>query len=134
MSFVLLFFFYGCLGSLVFLTFFASWFSYWVASAYVVPWATGLDFASPMAFWDAPLTPRGVVALGLAFGLPTMIFTKVGLLSIRDGHQVAKEQMDRIKRAATARLKAQQSSRAGGSHHSHSATHPHKSSGSKSKH
>ena len=80
----------------VFLAFFTSWFSYWVMAEHVVPWATSVRLTAE--FWDSPITGRGVMALAILIFCPVVLFFKVGLLSIRDVHQICKEQRDRVKK------------------------------------
>jgi cellulose synthase/poly-beta-1,6-N-acetylglucosamine synthase-like glycosyltransferase len=80
----------------IFLAFFASWFSYWVMAQFVVPWATGVNLIGD--FWDSPITGRGVMALVILIFCPVVLFFKVGLLSVRDVHQICKEQRDRVKK------------------------------------
>jgi len=84
------------LAASIFLAFFTSWYSYWVMSEHVVPWATGVRLAGE--FWDSPITGRGVLALVILIFCPVILFFKVGLLSIRDVHQICKEQRDRVKK------------------------------------
>jgi hypothetical protein len=84
-----------CLACSVFLCFFTSWYSYWVAVDYVVPWATGLALYGD--FWDKHLTGRGILAIAIVIFVPLFLFFKVGLLSVRDVHQICKEQRDRVK-------------------------------------
>jgi hypothetical protein len=85
-----------CLALSVFLSFFCAWFSYWVMVDYVVPWATGLNLDGE--FWDSPLTPRHSMAVLIFIGVPLALFFKVGILAIRDVHQICKEQRDRVKK------------------------------------
>lgn len=84
------------LGLSIFLAFFSSWYSYWVMSEHVVPWATGVRMVGD--FWDDPITARGVMALSILLFCPVVLFFKVGILSIRDVHQICKEQRDRVKK------------------------------------
>jgi hypothetical protein len=83
------------LGLSIFLAFFTAWYSYWVMSEYVVPWATGVRLIGD--FWDAPITGRGMMAMVILVFCPVVLFFKVGILSIRDVHQICKEQRDRVK-------------------------------------
>jgi lysylphosphatidylglycerol synthetase-like protein (DUF2156 family) len=96
-QFIILLVFQFCLALSVFLSFFISWFSYWVVSEEVVPWATGLDITDP-DYWDAPLTPRSFMAIVLVLATPIIVFLRIGLLAVRDTHQVCKEQVDRLKK------------------------------------
>jgi len=93
---VLLLGFELCLGFSVFLAFFSAWFSYWLTVDYLAPWATGLTLSGD--FWDAPLTPRGMLFLAIVVSTPLVVFFRLGLLSVRDAHQVCKEQLDRVKK------------------------------------
>lgn len=85
-----------CLGLCVFLAFFSAWFSYWVMVDYVILWATGLELDD--AFWDETLTPRHLMVIFIILGVPLALFFKVGILAIRDVHQLCKEQRDRVKK------------------------------------
>lgn len=85
-----------CLGLSVFLSFFCSWFSYWVMVEYVSPWATSLTLHE--GFWDEFLTPRHAMVILIIIGVPLALFFKVGILAIRDIHQICKEQRDRVKK------------------------------------
>lgn len=83
------------LGCTVFLSFFTAWYSYWVMVDFVAPWATGLTLYGE--FWDTVLTPRSLMAISMVVLCPLFLFFKVGLLSVRDVHQLCKEQRDRVK-------------------------------------
>ena len=96
---ILLFGFELCLAFSIFLTFFASWFSYWVALIFVAPMVTGLILTD--TFWTSPLTPQGLCFLAILLILPLLVFLRVGLISVRDAHQVCKEQLDRVKKRYT---------------------------------
>jgi hypothetical protein len=85
-----------CLGLAVFLAFFSAWYSYWVMVEYVVVWATGLQLDSE--FWDQWVTPRHLMVILIIIGVPLALFFKVGILAIRDVHQICKEQRDRVKK------------------------------------
>lgn len=85
-----------CLGLSVFLSFFCAWFSYWVMVDYVVVWATGLELNKN--FWNQALTPRHLMVIFIIIGVPLVLFFKVGILAIRDVHQICKEQRDRVKK------------------------------------
>jgi hypothetical protein len=63
---------------------------------YVVPWSTGVVF--DYEFWERPLTPKGFVALMILICVPLALFFKVGILAVRDTHQICKEQRDRVKK------------------------------------
>lgn len=83
-----------CLAISVFLSFFLAWFTFSITRIYLAPYLTGLH--ASLEFWDAPLTPRGFVFVCTMIGAPFFVFTKVGLVSIRDAHQISKEQRDRL--------------------------------------
>ena len=91
-----LFGFYLCLGIAVFMSFFVAWFSFSLTFNYLAPYCTGLEIG-PL-FYDQPLTPRGLVFLGIVVVGPGFVFFKVGLLSVRDAHQTCKAQSDRVKK------------------------------------
>lgn len=89
--------FYGfqiCLALVIFLSFFLAAFSLFLSYMYLGPYTTGLSAGAD--YWDAPLTPRGALLLLAILGVPYLVFTKVGLVSIRDSHQICKEQRDRL--------------------------------------
>jgi hypothetical protein len=91
-----LFGFYACLAISVFLAFFLAWFSFALTFAYFAPYVTGLV---PLGdFYDEPLTPRGLVFFLVVTLVPSFVFFKVGLLSVRDVHQTCKEQTDRVRK------------------------------------
>jgi hypothetical protein len=85
-----------CLALAVFLSFFCAWFSYWVMVHHVVEWATGLNTGG--VFWDEFITPKHLMVLLIIIGVPLALFFKVGILTIRDVHQICKEQRDRVKK------------------------------------
>ena len=87
----------------VFLSFFGAWVTGLTCYFYVGPWMLGTSF-SP-GFWDLPLTPRSLGAILLLVVPPLVIFSRVGLVSLRDVHQICKEQRDRVaKRHDLARI------------------------------
>jgi hypothetical protein len=93
---VLLIGFHICLGLSVFLAFFMTWFTFWITYHYLAPYIVG--FVPDAYFWESPLTPRSLVFLGALVVTPLFVFTRIGLLSLRDTHQVCKEQLDRVRR------------------------------------
>ena len=85
-----------CLALSVFLSFFSAWYSYGVMEEYVVVWATGLQLNED--FWYQVLTPSHLLAMLIIIGVPLALFFKVGILAIRDVHQLCKEQRDRVRK------------------------------------
>jgi hypothetical protein len=85
-----------CLALSVFLSFFSAWFSYWVMADYVIFWATGMELTRE--FWEEPVTGRHLMAILIIIGVPLALFFKVGILAIRDVHQLCKEQRDRVRK------------------------------------
>ena len=49
-------------------------------------------------FWDLPLTSRVFFGCVLLLWFPYYLFFNVSLICIRDAHQVAKEQLDRVRK------------------------------------
>jgi hypothetical protein len=83
-----------CLFFSVFLSFFLTYFTFVISYRYLVSYLTDLTLNS--YFWDEPLTPRGFFAILILLVAPYLIFCKIGLVSIRDVHQLCKEQRDRL--------------------------------------
>jgi hypothetical protein len=99
----LLLLFESLLAVAVFLAFISAWVAGLVCYKYVGPWMLGTSFDA--GFWDLPLTARRLGAILLLIVPPLVIFSRVGLISLRDVHQVCKEQRDRVaKRHDLARI------------------------------
>jgi len=81
------------LGVSVFLAFFSSWFTFQLVLNWFLPWL-GLDVR--LSFWDDPMTPRGLLGFGMLSLLPYAVFTRLGLLVVRDCHQLCKQQRDLV--------------------------------------
>jgi len=86
-------FFEGFLAVSVFLSFFCAWYAFEVA-LFMVPYFFSAHLG--LGFLDAPLTPRGLGVLAFLIGFPLAVFFKVGVLAVRDVHQVCREQRDLV--------------------------------------
>jgi hypothetical protein len=88
-----LFFFEMFLGISVFMAFFSSWYAYQVAALFLPGWV-GVTVHS--GFWDTSLTPRALFFLVSLFAFPFLVFSRIGLLAIRDVHQLCREQRELV--------------------------------------
>lgn len=87
------FFFEMFLGISVFLAFFSSWYAYQVAVLFLPSW---LGVTLGQGFWDTALTPRALLFLGSLFAFPLLVFSRIGLLAVRDVHQLCREQRELV--------------------------------------
>lgn len=88
--------YYFCMAVAIFLSFFVTWYSYSLTYSYLGTYTTGIYPSA--AFWDEPLTPRGALYLLFVVAVPFFVFFRVGLVSVRDSHQVCKDQLTRVKK------------------------------------
>jgi hypothetical protein len=79
------------LGLSVFLSFFSAWFSFEISILILPSW---MDMSLSRQFWDEALTPRSFVFISAVFLTPYLVFSRIGLLAIRDVHQLCKEQRE----------------------------------------
>lgn len=82
-----------CFAIQVVLLFAATWMAF-IFSIHVL----ATNIITPAALYqslDEPLTSRLLLAWTILFSFPYMVFRAVGLTSLRDVHQLAKEQHDR---------------------------------------
>jgi len=87
------FLFESVLGLSVFLAFFTAWFTFELI-AVILPGGIGLQ--NMAIFWDSALTARGLVYVWSCLWFPYFLFTRLGLLVIRDVHQLCREQRDLV--------------------------------------
>lgn len=88
--------FYISLAISVFLSFFLAWYTYSVTVLYLAPFVTGVIMEPGLL--DEALTGRVLAFFSLVVGIPSFVFFKVGVLAVRDAHQVCKEQLDRVRK------------------------------------
>lgn len=87
------FFFELFLGISVFMAFFSAWYAYQVAALFLPGW---IGVTVRPGFWDTALTPRSLFFVVALFLFPFLVFSRIGLLAIRDVHQLCREQRELV--------------------------------------
>ena len=89
----------------IFLAFIATWQVTVVAYYYVGPFMFGIDMKGFSI--DGQITPRILAYILFVFSTPLLILSKVGFVSVRDIHQICKENRDKRQNLGVASTKKQ---------------------------